>query len=163
QGEGEPGGEDDRREPGARDGRPRAETGCRDHILVEEERRHAEARDLERDERDRRERERVRLADGAALGRRLRRSLLTVHHGRTIVGPASSVRSYSYIAASFSSVTRLPRAAAHAPNQIVSSRPKTKAAIASGASSWLSTSWAPSLAVSIQNGAWKSCPSRCPP
>jgi hypothetical protein len=32
-----------------------------------------------------------------------------------------------------SSVTRLPRAAAHAPNQMVSSRPMMKRAIASGA------------------------------
>jgi hypothetical protein len=42
------------------------------------------------------------------------------------------VRSYSRCASSFSSVTRLPRAATHAPNQIVSSRPSTKATIASG-------------------------------
>ncbi len=51
------------------------------------------------------------------------------------VGPASRVRSYSRCASAFSSVLRAPLRATQAPNQMVSSRANTKAAIASGASS----------------------------
>ena len=97
---------------------------------LEHEAQHAEPEDQQRDERRRRERERDERADRV---RRTAPRALGTPTARTSCGPASSVRSYSRCASMFSSVTRLPRAAAHAPNQIVSSRPMMNAAIASGA------------------------------